>query len=505
MTATRRGGVFSGRLGSVWERLNYSFWFIPALLVLGCVILYSVAQYLDQVMQVDLASLPIVFSGGPTAARSVLSTIAGSLITVLATMFSLTIVALQLASSYYSPRVLRNFTKDRGVQLVLGTYVATFLYSLLVLRVIRTAEGEGTQFNPVISMTVAVVLALACVVLLLYFIAHIVSMIQSSTIVRSAHHDAVETIAELKDLDDESSAEPKAPEDRLELVSLLADNPLVLRAKESGYVQYLNVEAVVNAVSSQTGGEETVVVEVPFGPGRFVTAGLPIVQIWPAHKPVSEGEVHEAFYFGQERSFRQDFAFGLRQLSDIALKALSPAFNDPTTAMQAMDRMEAIFITLGAKALPPRVQEEQVSGTKVLVKVGRYGFDDVVGLAFDQLRRTAFAGGGYVAVLERLLEILEYAILANLLPERRRSLWARAFTIARLVPEQIPDPEDAVNLVRRAVDVGVCLLETELGTEVAADLEELASLSENLRGGARIREAVSAAQEKRSDRRADPR
>ncbi|MDP8951583.1 MAG: DUF2254 domain-containing protein [Actinomycetota bacterium] len=484
------GGASGGRLGSMWERLNSGFWFIPTLLVLGSVVLYFATQYLDQITQTNLASLPIVFSGGPTAARSVLSTIAGSLITVVATMFSLTVVALQLASSYYSPRVLRNFTNDRGVQVVLGAYVATFLYSLLVLRIIRTSEGEGGTFHPVISVTVALVLALVCVALLIYFISHIVSMIQSSTIVRSAYHDAVETIAGLEDLD-ESSTEARAPEERPELAGLLAGDPLVVRAKESGYVQYLNVETVVNAVIGQASGEKTVVVEIPFGPGRFVAAGLPVVRIWSACELEAEAEeeVHNAFYFGKERSFRQDFAFGLRQLSDIALKALSPSFNDPTTAMQAMDQMEAIFIVLGGKALPPRVREKEVDGTKVLTKVEHYGFDYVVRTAFDQIQRTA-STGGYVVVLERLLEILHRAIRANPLPERQRFLWACAFTVARLAPEQIPDPEDAANLVRRAVGVGACLLKTELGTEVESDLEELADLSEDLRGGEEVRKAV---------------
>lgn len=271
MTATRRSvdgeGVFSGRLGVVWERLNSSFWFVPALIVLGAFILFFIAQYLDRIVQVDLASLPIIFSGDSTAARSVLSTIAGSSITVVATVFSLTVVALQLASSYYSPRVLRNFTKDRGVQAVLGTYVATFLYSLLVLRIIRTPEGEGASFNPVISMTLAVVLALVCVALLIYFIAHIVSLIQSSTIVRSAHHDAMEAIAGLPDLLHNSPAGTRAPKDRSDLAGLLAGDPLVVRAQQSGYVQYLNVEAVVDAVIDGAGGEEMVVVEIPFGPG----------------------------------------------------------------------------------------------------------------------------------------------------------------------------------------------------------------------------------------------
>ncbi len=202
--------------------------------------------------------------------------------------------------------------------------------------------------------------------------------------------------------------------------------------------------------------------------------------------------MYEAFYFGKERSFRQDFAFGLRQLSDIALKALSPAFNDATTAMQAMDRIEAIFIALGEKALPARVWEEEANGTKVLVKIGYYDFEDVVGLAFDQIRRTAFTGG-QVAVLERMLEILGRAIEANGLPERRRSLWARAFTVARLAPDQVSDPEDASNLVIKTVEVAAPLLETELEARVREDLEELRAATEGLRGNPRVREAVEAA------------
>lgn len=199
--------------------------------------------------------------------------------------------------------------------------------------------------------------------------------------------------------------------------------------------------------------------------------------------------MRDAFYFGGERSFRQDFVFGLRQLSDIALKALSPSFNDPTTAMQAMNRMEGIFVALGRKALPPRVWEEEANGTRVLVKVARYDFDHVVSTAFDQVQRTAFAGG-YVVVLERLLEILERAIRMNPLPERQRFLWTRAFTVARLAPEQLPDPQDTANLAVRAVGVGAVLLETEMEAEVQSDLGELADLLDHLRVGQEIREVV---------------
>ncbi len=356
MTAMRRrgggGGSSGGKLGSVWEKLNSSFWFVPALFVLGAMVLFFVTQYLDQLVRTNLAFLPIVFSGGPSAARSVLSSIAGSLITTVTTAFSLTIVTLQLASSSYTPRVMRSFTSDRGVQIVLGAFIATFLYSLLVLRIIREAQAEGASFTPVISVTVAVVLTLVCVGLLIYFIAHVVNLIQSSTIVQMARQDALKIITNLDDLSDVPAEDPEPPEDRPELRGLLSGEPLEVRARESGYVQYLNADEVVEAVLGGSGaaGGGTTVVEIPFGPGHFVAAGLPLVRVWPAKGPQSKEDVYDAFYFGKERSFRQDFAFGLRQLSDIALKGLSPGVNDPTTAMQAMDQMEAMFVALGAKS-----------------------------------------------------------------------------------------------------------------------------------------------------------
>ena len=131
-----------------------------------------------------------------------------------------------------------------------------------------------------ISVTLAVMLAMLGVALLVYFIAHLVNLVQSSTIVNSAHHDAIKTIAGLENLD-KPPTEARALEDRPEVAVLLAGDPLVIRARESGYVQYLTVEAAVDAVTSETEGEKTVVVEIPFGPGRFVAAGLPMVRVCP--------------------------------------------------------------------------------------------------------------------------------------------------------------------------------------------------------------------------------
>ena len=459
-------------------------------MVAATVVLFAGTLQWDQSLQGNFSSMPLIFTGGPTAARSVLSAIAGSIITVAATTFSLTIVALQLASSQYSPRVLRNFTSDVGVQVVLGTFISTFLYALLVLRVIRASvDGEPT-FVPVISVTTAVVMALLSVGVLVYFVQHIASIIQSSTIVERAQKDTLKSLSRLEDLGSTELPPEGELGRRFGRVVSAGGDPDVVRAERSGYVQYLDADALAGAVA---GACDPAAIEVPFGPGYFVAAGLPLAKVWPAPKGGlghdARKDVRGAFFFGKERSFRQDFAFGLRQLSDIALKGLSPGVNDPTTAMQAMDRMEAILAALAEKRLPPRLREVESGGSVLLLRVGRYGFDDVVGLAFDQIRRAAFTSG-QVAVLERLLEILDRLATEHDSPERRAALWRRAFAVARLAPSLVSDPQDASNLLLRAVELASHLPASGRPGTLDGDLEALIGASEGLPGGEVIRETV---------------
>lgn len=475
------------RRGSFWERLSSSFWFVPAILTSAGFLLSLVTQPLDHILQGTLDGLPTVISGGASGASSVLTAISGSLITVIATVFSLTIVTLTLVSGQYSPRLLRSFMGDRGLQVVLGTYIGTFVYSLMVLRIISSSGGGASGFNPAVSVAVAIILALLCVSLLIYFINHVAQIIQSSTIVRMAHGDTMGLVSGLDDTGG-SSKTMRDPEDHPDWAELLAETPDVVRAHNSGYVESMNFEGILNAVVD----EETKVVEIPLGPGTFVSAGLPLVKTWPARdgesKPDAEQKANRAFVFGKERTFQQDLAFGLRQLSDIALKGLSPGINDPTTAMQAMDRMEAVFIALGEKSLPRRVQWREANGVGVLVKVGYPTFDGLVGLAFDQVRRAAFTSG-QVAVLERLLGILDRALQTNTSDERQQALWDRVFAVARQAPREISDPHDAANLVLRAVRV---VRNTTMKQRVRSDedLEKMAELSYELPDDGGIRKAI---------------
>ena len=291
-------------------------------------------------------------------------------------------------------------------------------------------------------------------------------------------------------LDDhkESSETIKDPGEHPNWAGLPAETPDVVRAQNSGYVESMNLEEILDAVVNKG----TKVVEIPWGPGNFVSAGLPLVKVWPPENGELESgagqEANRAFVLGKERSFQQDLAFGLRQLSDILLKGLSPVINGPTTAMQAMDRMEAVFIDLGQKSLPHRVQRREANETEVLVKVGYPTFDELVGLAFDQVRRAAFTSGR-VAVLERLLEILNRALQTNSSDERQQALWNRVYAVARQAPQEVSDPHDTVNLMLRAVRV-VRSMTMNQRVRSDAELEQLAEFSGKVPDKGKVRETI---------------
>lgn len=448
------------------------------------IVLFGVTHYLDRLISSDLSTVPILFSGGPSAARDVLSSISGSLITVIGTVFSLTIVAFTLTSGQYTPRMLKNFSSDRGLRIVLGVYIATFVYALLALRTVRSAESSGGEFVPVVSVAVAFLLALVCVVLLIYFIYHVINLIQPSTIFERLHGETSKAISELPDLQNSSatkSTTDKRVSDPMEnpgLRLLLSEKPGTLKAEESGYIQDIQMKSLVEAVSSPG---VTRVVELPFVIGDFVSAGLDVARIWPANEDELDHEArkqaHEAIVFGKERSIPRDFTFGLRQLTDIALKGLSPSVNDPTTAMQALDRTEALLIQLAGKELPERFEEWNLGDEKVMLRVANLTFEDVAEISFDQMRRAAL-NTGQVIFLKRWLEVILNAASANESAERRGSLWSRLLNLARTAPDQLPEERDAFDLTLRITDAAVRFkeLEASLRKQIDRDLDEITQL-----------------------------
>jgi uncharacterized membrane protein len=319
------------RLLNVLDTLRESFWFLPAVLTALAIGLALALLAVDRQLADGLADSRWLYSGGAEGARSLLSAVAGSIITVVALAFSITIVSLQLAAAQLGPRLLRNFVRDRGNQVVLGVLVATFVYCLVVLRTVRGRDGlaEGT-FVPHVAITGAVVLALVSVALLIYFIHHASKSIQADRVIFAVGRDLDRAIDDLlPELagPDETSGENPGPS-REEPGAPVA-------APGSGYVTSIDHAALL-----RLGRDQDLVLHLVRRPGDFVIEGETLARVVPAERrddALARAIVGD-FVLAAERTLLQDLLFGVQQLVEIAVRALASGHADPTTALRCIDR-----------------------------------------------------------------------------------------------------------------------------------------------------------------------
>ncbi|MFE3581332.1 DUF2254 domain-containing protein [Streptomyces vinaceus] len=338
-----------------------------------------------------------LFGGGAGAARTVLESIAGSLMTVTALTFSLTVVTLQLASSQFSPRLLRTFNRDRYVQTTLALFLATFTYTLTVLRTVRTEAVGQPLFVPQLSVTVAFLLALASVLALVGFLSHLARKIRVETMLRDVHIDAEDTIRRnLAEADSAAAgftAPPQPPA-----------HALPLPAKTSGFLVTVHEKALLAAAV-----EADAVILIDRSPGSSLIAGTPVGAAWPRNgEPFTTGTRHrlvrrtaDALTTGVERTHQQDLGLGLRQLTDVAVRALSPGVNDPTTAIHALSHSSALLCELAKRDPRPRLLTDDHGRIRVVLQ--RPTLTELLDLVVAQPLRY---GAADPAVLARILTLL---------------------------------------------------------------------------------------------------
>lgn len=393
------------RLRIAWVRVRDSLWFLPGVLTL-CAAVAAVTITAAERRSYVPARLTDswAFGGGVEGARGVLNAIAGGLITVTGVVFSVTIVALQLASSQFTPRILRNFTADRANQLVLGVFIATFTYTLLVLRTVQSAQDEQEPFVPRVAVTLAVALVMVSIGFLIFFINHAASSIQVSTILDRVAEQTRRNVERLfpepvGDADPEHPPDPRPSE---------APSAPVAAAR-AGYLQSVDGRALF-----RLGRERSLVVAMVPHVGDFLLPGQALAQVWPPEGVDEEvrAAVRKAFVMGPQRTPDQDVEFGIVEIADIAVKALSPGINDPTTAMHCVDRLGEILLALGTRRA---LRAERVEGR--LHYIARpTTFARALGLAFGQIRHF---GSGNPAVVKRIADTLTG--IAPLLPEAHRA------------------------------------------------------------------------------------
>lgn len=373
-----------GRISAAWDHARESLWFVPALCVFGAVALSTGLLALDRAILSGNHRIFWLFDGNAQGARTVLSVIASSLVTVIAVAFSVTIVALQQASTQFTPRVLRMFTSDRGNQVVLGIYVATFSYAILVLRRVRESAEGRPAFVPSLSISMGMLLSLASLFALIYFIHHLSESLQVGYLLSSVTGELERELERLfpERLGRGEPAPKSFEEYARENADACSGHELTMCSNEAGYLRALDLKELTRVARKHF---RFLRVEVRIGEylhrGQTVARGYSEVR--------RDGEVGETvvatFQIDRYRSPRQDPLFGIRQLVDVAMKSLSPGINDPTTAEQALDHLGRAITLLSGRAMPSALRV--LDGTKVLVREPTYA--DYIDAAFAQIRAAA--------------------------------------------------------------------------------------------------------------------
>ncbi|MGH7510423.1 MAG: DUF2254 domain-containing protein [Gemmatimonadales bacterium] len=419
------------RLLSLWDDLRSSLWFIPALLVFGAVALAIILIEAESYVAGEQLSddWPRLFGAGAEGARGMLGAIASSMITVAGVAFSITIVSFALASSQYTSRILRNFMRDRGNQTVLGTLLGIFAYCLVVMRTIR--GGDEGAFVPSLAVLVAVLLALVAVGVLVYFIHHIAASIQASSIIQAAAQETTHAVDRLYPAD---ASEPPVPVPAA--TEPARQDWATVPAHATGYVQSIDEEALV-AIACEL---ETVV-RMERGVGEFLIEGAPLVAL-AGKRPdrAYTRKLNAAYTVGRYRTVREDAAYGIGQIVDVALKALSPGMNDPTTAIICIDHLAAVLVRLAPRRVE-RSHRYEAGQLRVIIRAPT--FPSLVAQAFEQIRQNA---EGNAAVLTRLLEILATIAAHTREPDRIGALGVQADAIVETVERTILSRHDRLNV-----------------------------------------------------------
>jgi uncharacterized membrane protein len=433
------GGVLSSGLGSHWRRevLRTSLWYVPALEVVAAIVLFIGTFVADRAAYRGEFAVPgWVISGSADAARQILTTVAAAIITVVGVVFSIILVTLTLASTQFGPRMLRNFIRDRGTQVTLGTFVATFVYAVLVLASIGV--GSHGDFVPHISVTVTLGLMVVDLAVLIYFIHHTAVMIQLPQVIASIAADLAEAIREQGSGNPEPH--PKAGPAAVELVARAEAGGAVLLAPASGYLQFIQHQKLVRLAT-----EADAVISLEHRPGHFLVRGHRFATVWPPEAaPAIRKALGRAHIVGSYRTLSQDVSFGIDQLVEIALRALSAAVNDTFTALTCIDWLGENLCTIVAQWHPARVHRDGRGFIRVIAAEPAY--DRLVQRSFEKIRQSSL---GQPAVMIRMLEALARIMAETTTAGQRRVLLEQAVMINRACERSVPEASDRADIQRR--------------------------------------------------------
>ncbi|WP_434926286.1 DUF2254 domain-containing protein [Shewanella sp. HL-SH2] len=427
------------KLRQFWGDLRSSFWFMPSLMVtvsmtLAVMLIEAESAGLNQ----WLSQWPQLFGVGAEGARQMLSTLAGSMMTVMGITFSMTLLALVLASGQYTSRILRNFMRNSVTQATLGVFASIFAYCLIVLRTIRGSSG-GDEFVPSLAVFFAFVMSLGGVGVLIYFIHHIALSIQASSIIASVAQEtnaAIDRLLPIKpdgELDEDEIRHPI-------LKSLDERVWYPVPAARSGYVLGVNNKRLICLAC-----DHRTIVRMEQGIGSFIVQDTALVSLALTYPPEQKliDALNAAYSIGRHRTVDQDPAFGIRQIVDMAIKALSPGVNDTSTAVMCVDYLTSIMARLASRQFPPLYRYEEDTLRMVAIVPS---FESLLADAFDQIRSCAEEN---LAILVRMLGAIETIGSLTTCPNRLRALDQQLQWIEELTARCFESSHDRAQLEMR--------------------------------------------------------
>jgi uncharacterized membrane protein len=419
------------------EALRTNLWLVPSVEVLLAVLIFIGTDALDKAAYHHRFTLPsFVIQTGADGARQLLTAMAAAVITVVGVVFSITIVALTLASTQFGPRMLRNFIRDRGTQHTLGAFVATFVYALLAL----VAIGNGTRpFVPDISITVAVLALVLDMGVLIFFINHITNSIQLPQVIASIARDLSSAIA-AEGFRADAGAVAESSLSLGEVERQMAESGGVVRTQRSGYLQFVHYDTLVRIASNANA-----VIRLHYRPGHFLVQGHPLATVWPEQATGAVARsLNRAHLTGPYRTLAQDLSFAVDQLVEIAIRALSPAVNDTFTALTCIDWLGESLCKIAAEWSPTQIHRDESGHIRLIGAAISYR--RIVERAYEKIRQ---ASRGMPAVmirqLDALAKVMEYATTAA----QREVLVEQARRIRTACEESVPEPADRADVNRR--------------------------------------------------------
>ncbi|MGA2474080.1 MAG: DUF2254 domain-containing protein [Acidimicrobiales bacterium] len=418
-----------------WEELRTTLWVVPSILIVVAALLFLVTFEIDVAAYHDPHLLPTwIRTGSADAERQVLIAIAAAIITVVGVVFSITILALTLASQQFGPRMMRNFVRDIGNQVTLGVFVGTFVFSVLAL---GSISSVSRGFVPYLSTSVAEALMLVDLGVLIYFIHHIAKSIQLPEVIAGIARDLIQSIdAEFPDKVGavvEPTSRLHAGKSVPELLKLIDARGAAVPSQVSGYIQYVGYSQLI-AIATRTDS----VIRLEHRPGHYLATGHTLAIVWPrGAAPEVALALSKAHVTGPHRTLVQDPVFAIDQLVEIAIRALSAAVNDTFTALTCIDWLSAGLGRVSGRVLDEGVYRDAAGSVRLIEFDPSYA--RMVNRAFDKIRQAA---RGMPAVLIRLIDSLGSIMLDTTSADQRVVLWRQADMVLRLAEDTVTEPND---------------------------------------------------------------